>query len=162
MSAASPPAQDRGAGTRHASAVAFRAGADWAGVLILGPSGSGKSTLALELMAMGARLVADDRVALSRAGPQLRAAAPPALRGLIEARGIGLLRADALPQAPIALAVDLARTETRRLPPARRIDLMGVAVPLICATGAPGLAAALRQAALGGIEADAPQESGHG
>ena len=34
------------------------------GVLILGASGAGKSSVALKLLAMGARLVADDRVEL--------------------------------------------------------------------------------------------------
>ena len=62
--------------------------------LILGASGRGKSTLALTLMAMGATLVSDDGVVLRRAPDGLTASAPPALAGLVEARGIGLLRAD--------------------------------------------------------------------
>ncbi|MEO1532556.1 MAG: serine kinase, partial [Pseudomonadota bacterium] len=42
----------------HASAVALGE----RGLLILGPSGAGKTRLALELVALGAELVADDRV----------------------------------------------------------------------------------------------------
>ena len=44
--------------TIHASAVALGP----VGLLIMGASGSGKSSLALELMARGAKLVADDQV----------------------------------------------------------------------------------------------------
>ena len=67
--------------TVHASCVAC----DGAGVLILGASGAGKSGLALNLMALGAALVADDRVVLSREGDVVLAACPLPLRGLIEA-----------------------------------------------------------------------------
>ena len=45
----------------HASCVAVQG----KGVLILGPSGAGKSSLALQLMALGADLVADDRTEIS-------------------------------------------------------------------------------------------------
>ena len=111
----------------HASAVA------WAGraALILGPSGAGKSALALQLMAHGATLVADDRVEVSRRGARLIAACPPAIRGLVEARGVGLLRADSLAEAELALAVDLSATESERLPPLREFTLMGIVLPLV-------------------------------
>ena len=51
----------------HASAVAIEGRA----VLITGPSGSGKSGLALDIIALGARLVADDGVILRREGERL-------------------------------------------------------------------------------------------
>lgn len=122
-----------GAGDRtvlHASTVALHG----RGLLILGPSGAGKSSLALRLLSLGARLVADDRTELAREGDTLVARCPPALRGLIEARGIGLLRADPAPTADVALVVDLAQTETDRLPPARRITILGVSLPLALAS----------------------------
>ncbi|MBD3785846.1 MAG: serine kinase [Sphingomonadales bacterium] len=103
------------------------------GVLILGPSGAGKSTLALRLMALGASLVADDQVAISPDpdGPGLIARAPDTIRGLIEARGVGLLGATALAAAQLALVVDLGRDEAERLPPRRETVLLGRSLPLV-------------------------------
>lgn len=98
-------------------------GASRPGLLILGASGAGKSGLALEMMARGAVLVADDRTVLRREAGGLVADAPDSLRGLIEARGVGILRARAHGPVTLALAVDLARAEPERLPPDRRIDL---------------------------------------
>jgi len=97
---------------RHASTVEIAGRA----VLIQGPSGSGKSGLALDLIARGARLIADDctRLALRDGWPW--ALAPERLAGVIEARGVGLLRTPHSPGAPLALVVDLAETETARLP----------------------------------------------
>ncbi|MDR5653136.1 HPr kinase/phosphorylase [Ruixingdingia sedimenti] len=110
----------------HATCVAF----DGRGVLILGPSGSGKSALGLHLMALGARLVADDRTQVEVA-EGLFATAPPGLPPLIEARGVGLLRADPLPRARLVLAVDLGARETERLPPRREWMHKGHALPLV-------------------------------
>ena len=62
------------------------------GLLILGPSGAGKSALALELISRGAVLVADDRTQVVVEGDTLTASVPTAIAGLIEARGVGLLR----------------------------------------------------------------------
>ena len=96
----------------HASAVAIGR----SGLLITGPSGSGKSSLALELMALGAMLVADDRVLVtSRSGGGILMTAPEALAGLIEARGVGLLKAPFRP-ARLMAVVDLSTVETQRLP----------------------------------------------
>lgn len=86
----------------HASAVSFLE----KGVLLLGRSGSGKSDLALRLIDAGARLIADDQVSLRRIGDQLRADAPAKLRGLIELRGIGIMRVANAPGF-LDLAVDL-------------------------------------------------------
>ena len=56
----------------HASCVTVQG----RGVLITGASGSGKSALALSLMALGADLVADDRVILSLDRGRVMASAP--------------------------------------------------------------------------------------
>lgn len=125
----------------HASAVAL----DGRGLLILGASGAGKSGLALRLMALGARLVADDRVAVARRGAALVASAPPGLRGLIEARGVGILRAEAAPEAGLVLAVDLDAETAARMPQLRQIAYHDVAIELISGRGVPNLDATLLQ-----------------
>jgi HPr kinase/phosphorylase len=113
--------------TLHASCVAV----DGKGLLILGPSGSGKSSLALELIAFGARLVADDRVDLMRRGAALIARCPAPLSGMIEARGLGLLRCEPLAEAEIALVADLGAAETARLPAKHDIVLLGCRLDLV-------------------------------
>lgn len=119
----------------HGSAVAFGG----RGVLILGTSGSGKSSLALALIGRGGQLVADDRVALARRGDALVASAPPAIAGMIEARGVGILRVPAIPEAPLALAVDLDRRAEARLPQRVAITLMGASLELISGKDLPNL-----------------------
>ena len=99
--------------TVHASAVLVGARA----VLIRGPSGSGKSRLALDLIdaartgsLLFARLVADDRVHLDNADGRLLVRPAEALAGLIEVRGVGLLRMAYEASAVVGLVVDLATT----------------------------------------------------
>ncbi len=117
----------------HASTVALPAecGRMARAVLILGPSGAGKSELALQLVAMGARLVADDRTLLALRNRRLVATVPPQIRGMIEVRGIGILRLPTEAEAEVALAVDLGCRETARMPPPRRFAALGVSVPLL-------------------------------
>lgn len=123
---ASPPTPDGGA-CLHASCVALGA----RGLLITGASGTGKSALALTLMAFGARLVADDRTSVEMRDGLLYASCPPAIRGLIEARGIGILTADTHPEVEVTALVDLDRVETDRLPPQRRVRILDREIPLI-------------------------------
>jgi len=113
------------------------------GLLILGPAGSGKSALALQMIAQGAQLVADDRTCLERRGDAVMLSCPPALSGLIEARGLGLLRAPAHPPCPLALVADLGAPEAARFPEPRRITLLDTAFPLVGGVAAAHFAAAL-------------------
>ncbi len=130
----------------HASAVALNG----RGLLILGPSGSGKSTLALQMMAVGATLVADDRTDLTRDGARVIASCPPQIAGRVEARGVGILTAVPQGPVPIALVVDLGRVEEDRLPQSRSHDVLGIALPLVLGPYRPHLYAALRQLLSGG------------
>lgn len=111
----------------HATAV----GIDGRGLLILGRSGAGKSSLAMRLMSLGAVLVADDRVLVRRERDGLIAQAPVPLAGLIEARGLGLLRAPFAAAMGLAAVVDLDRAETERLPPLRHHVVLGETLPLV-------------------------------
>jgi serine kinase of HPr protein (carbohydrate metabolism regulator) len=120
----------------HATCVALAIGGAWQGVLLRGPSGAGKSDLAIRLVDEGARLVADDRTELSLEAGSLTARPPPVLAGLVEARGIGLLRVppeNLLATAPVRLIVDLvAAADIERLPEPQFETLLEVRVPRIC------------------------------
>lgn len=125
----------------HGSCVAL----EGHGVLIAGASGRGKSALALQLMALGAGLVADDRTCLWAGDGGVMADAPDTLRGRIEARGVGILNASAVGPVPLALWVDLDTDERDRLPPFRKRDVLGFAVPLLHTPSGPHFAAAILQ-----------------
>lgn len=124
----------------HASTIAL----DGLGLLILGPSGCGKSTLAINLLARGAKLVSDDQTCVVATATGLAARCPtPALAGVIEARGLGLLRADHILEAALVLAIDLGRDEPDRLPPRRILRLLERELPLVLRPQNPHLADAL-------------------
>jgi serine kinase of HPr protein (carbohydrate metabolism regulator) len=121
-----------GGATVHASAVLVGARA----VLIRGPSGAGKSRLAWELIeaargsaATFARLVGDDRVHLQAAGGRLLVRPNAALAGLIELRGVGILRRDHEACAVVGLVVDLAAADAERLPERSETTVEGVTIP---------------------------------
>jgi len=133
----------------HAGCVAF----DRRGVLIVGGSGTGKSSLALQLMAHGCQLVSDDRTAIAARAGVVVAAAPQAIRGQIEARGVGILNAATLAAARVALVVDLGEVEGQRLPPLRSYNLLGVELPLLHSVESPHFPAAILQYLKGGRRA---------
>ncbi len=132
--------------TEHATCVAW----DGRAVLITGKSGVGKSALGLMLMGLGCTLVADDRTLLTATDGTLLASCPPAITGLIEARGIGILNADHIPQAFVQLVVDLDTITEERLPQRRVITLLGCDIPLISGREDPLFAAAVLQTLRGG------------
>lgn len=119
----------------HATCVALRADGSWRGILLRGPSGAGKSDLALRLVEAGGRLVADDQTALAPQGRGLVATAPGSLAGLLEVRGVGIVklgRTRLLARARIALLVDLVPPDRiERLPDPARETLFGVDLPVL-------------------------------
>jgi HPr kinase/phosphorylase len=94
----------------HASCAAR----DGDGVLLLGPPGAGKSDLLLRLLSRGWSLVADDRVELHEG----QASPPAGLAGLLEVRGLGVMRLPHVAPVRVALAVRLLPDGARpaRLP----------------------------------------------
>jgi serine kinase of HPr protein (carbohydrate metabolism regulator) len=103
---------------------------DGRGLLLQGDSGSGKSDLALRLIEDGARLVADDYTDVSARDGALLASAPEAIRGLLEVRGLGIVRLDWLAAAPIVAAIELVpAAEVPRMPEADTLLLLGIGLP---------------------------------
>ena len=116
---------------RHAGLIARRAGGLWRGALIEGPSGAGKSDLALRALDQGFRLVADDRVLVWADDGRLYGRAPQTLAGLIEVRGVDVLRIEPVPLCEIALVARLGTPE--RIPDPATETILGLAVPLLAA-----------------------------
>jgi HPr kinase/phosphorylase len=114
----------------HASAVLVGPHA----VLLRGPSGAGKSRLALELIQAApskfTRLVADDRVYVETAHGRLLVRPAPSLAGLIEVRGLGIIRLPYEPVAVATLVLDLG-SPTERMPgeAAVHTSIEGVKLP---------------------------------
>lgn len=128
-------------------------------MLLLGPPGSGKSDLALRLIREGWTLVADDQCALRAEGNILRVDAPPALRGMLEVRGLGIftgLPAAEPGAAALRLAVRLVPSgEVPRLPHPAAWTWDGATVPevsLDTGPSAPAKVALALDAALGRIQ----------
>ncbi len=116
---------------------------DGTACLLRGPPGSGKSDLALRLIDLGARLVADDQVVLTRHGERVIASAPPTLAGMLEVRGLGIMRMQDVAAAPLGLVVDLVAPErVERMPEPATCEFFGIALPLIALAPSEASAAA--------------------
>ncbi len=111
-----------------------------AGVVLLGPPGSGKSDLLLRMLDLGFELVGDDRIEVTEGW------ARPAekLAGLLEVRGLGILRLPYCPETRLALAVTLGKA-VRMPAPERHIllDLPLVSVEPFTCSAASRVARAL-------------------
>jgi HPr kinase/phosphorylase len=113
---------------QHATAVAI----DGEAVLLRGPPGSGKSDLALRLIDDGAQLIADDQTLLRRDGDRIFASAPPAIAGLIEVRGVGLVGVPAAVAAPLILIAELVVAgDIERMPEPQFEMILGLTLPLV-------------------------------
>lgn len=114
----------------HASCVSLNN----KGILIIGASGLGKSDLCLRLiMERSAKLVADDRVNLQNIDGQIIASAPEILRGLLEVRGLGIIKQPYVSQTPVHLIVKLVGSydEVERLPDPVFYELEGAHISQI-------------------------------
>lgn len=81
-------------------------------------------------------LVADDRVVAVATPSGIRVSAPAVLRGLIEVRGVGIVRLPALEMAELALVADLVEPQAiERLPePCSAATVCGVYLPRVLIT----------------------------
>jgi HPr kinase/phosphorylase len=105
------------------------------GLLLRGPSGAGKSSLAAEMMAHWpygtVRLVADDRVVLTRHEKRLVARPHPAIAAQIELRGFGITRVPWLDSVVVRGCIDLAEASPDRLPSPEDRQATVLDVPLV-------------------------------
>jgi len=135
----------------HVTAVVI----DGKAVLLRGPPGAGKSDLALRLIDGGAALIADDQAELRRSGSHIFVTAPASIAGLIEIRGVGILRLEVVEEAALAMCVDLLpSTEIERLPERRFEAVLGAAIPLIAVSAFEASAAAKVRLALRAVSVD--------
>ena len=120
----------------HATCVALRPrGRSWRAVLLRGPSGAGKSDLALRLIERAPGWWPTTRPRLSAGENPWSPARRPSIAGLIEARGVGIVklaRDQLVARAPVVLLVDLAPPERiERLPETAQESLLGVDLPVL-------------------------------
>lgn len=96
------------------------------GVVLLGASGVGKSDLALQLIDAGALLVADDQLEVEATPTGLLGRPAETLAGLLEVRGIGILRLPYCRASPLGLVVELDDAKPgARLPEPSTYPLLG-------------------------------------
>ncbi|HLZ76301.1 HPr kinase/phosphorylase [Phenylobacterium sp.] len=136
---------------RHGVLIAARLGGVWRGVLIEGPAGAGKSDLALRALDAGFSLVADDRVLLWTCEGALFGRAPDTLSGLLEIRGLDVVRLGVLPFAEVALVARCGAPE--RIPEPAFAEVLGVSRPLIAIDPRPASAPAKLRRALSHFDA---------
>ncbi len=106
------------------------------GIIFRGPSGSGKSILALQFIdfwearGLEAKLVSDDRIDVEATKNGLVMYAPPAIAGLVELRGRGIVSRPYVSKAPVHLVVDMVDTLERIIEEDALVtELEGVTLP---------------------------------
>lgn len=114
-------------GMLHATAVAING----AGILLLGPSGSGKSDMALRLIDRGATLISDDGVLVEAGDPFPLLRTAPNIAGMIEIRGVGIVKMPFADSIPLNLAVALADILERLPPPEQSKSIAGSEIPFV-------------------------------
>lgn len=116
----------------HATAVVLDGGA----VLVTGRAGAGKTSLALALIERWrsegrfARLLSDDQVFVAPLACRLEAFAPATIAGLVEIRGVGIVKMPYVAQAVVDLVVDLGGGAVPAGAP-ETVRLAGIDVPVL-------------------------------
>ncbi|MFM8701974.1 MAG: HPr kinase/phosphorylase [Hyphomicrobiales bacterium] len=116
------------------------------GVLIRGKSGSGKTTLARRLINFAmqngifARLVGDDRIFVAGNGGRLIASGHPDIAGMVEVRGVGILKLPYESACVVRLVVDCSDQVRLRSPEEDDclVTIQGIRLPRIETTAADG------------------------
>jgi HPr kinase/phosphorylase len=85
-------------------------------LIILGEAGTGKSSLAINLIGLGARLIADDQTRLHKKNGKVFASAPVNLPLILEARGFGFLTPPLSKEAPLFIIVNLSEKSENKIP----------------------------------------------
>jgi HPr kinase/phosphorylase len=117
-------------------------------VLVVGPPGSGKSDLVLRLLSRGFELVADDQVDIVDG----IASCPAELAGLLEARGLGIVRLPYRTRVRLALVVELGGRPERMPSPRQHPELRLPVVRIdAAAASAPEKVALALDCALGRV-----------
>ena len=101
------------------------------GVLIIGKSGVGKSDLALRLIEnKGAVLVSDDRTDLTAQDGVLICSCPKNIEGLLEVRGVGIMKMPFKVKTKLQLVVEAAlKNEIDRFPNEVLFENQNIRVP---------------------------------
>ena len=114
----------------HATCIALGS----KGILLTGSSGSGKSDSALRMIkGQGAVLVADDRTDIIFEKNKLIACCPAEIKGLLEVRGIGIIKLPPQEKTEVSLLVELVENPAaiERLPQSETAELCGVKIKKI-------------------------------
>ena len=104
------------------------------GILLIGPSGSGKSDLALRLIKeKQSILISDDRTNIELVSGAIIASCPQTIQGLLEVRGIGIVKMPHKKQSKISLVIELTNnlSQIERLPLFETITLLGIEIKKI-------------------------------
>lgn len=114
----------------HATGVYWKG----TGIVMTGASGSGKSDLALRLLSLGADLISDDYVDISKNSyGHVMMRTPPQIAGKIEVHNVGILEVPYQAESPVDLILQLVSTgdvaQLTRLPEPQTFTLEGVEIP---------------------------------
>ena len=111
----------------HGTAIAL----EDRGVLLTGPSGSGKSDLALRLIDSGATLISDDQTICERRKNEIFLFPHKKIHGLIEVRGVGLIKVPFIENVKLNMIVQLIDKPPERIPKKEEKKLLNLNIKFI-------------------------------